>query len=288
MDRDCHSQLRRDIVSIDDLPGEKVCVSVAWDWMFLGHTPTGINDEFRVCLEASTVNRSKRLQSLAIPEASLLFLAIEYLSQLRVQMNRLQLKSFIRGEGITDKSKKSHGNCKPRRILEGILSPFKIMVMQHQQEYEQLLKTANDFSVQETPVAHEYRPTAPTDPFGNDYYCKICHIELSNIYLHCDGCEDILNRDYNICSICYENQLYMNIHGNPSKSEAWTNVTHVGISSRSCTGHKNSRQVPCCSKCSQCCACSCECHTAFTLCYRFMTMEDELNLLSYIEKSLKE
>ena len=31
------------------------------------------------------------------------------------------------------------------------------------------------------------------------FVCKLCKEELSNVYMHCDGCEKLLNKDFNIC-----------------------------------------------------------------------------------------
>jgi predicted amidophosphoribosyltransferase len=41
------------------------------------------------------------------------------------------------------------------------------------------------------------------DPFGNDFFCVSCHQELGNAYMHCNGCEDLLQKDYNICITCH-------------------------------------------------------------------------------------
>lgn len=44
------------------------------------------------------------------------------------------------------------------------------------------------------------------DPFGNDFFCFLCHQELGNAYMHCNGCEELLQKDFNICLACHSNE----------------------------------------------------------------------------------
>lgn len=44
------------------------------------------------------------------------------------------------------------------------------------------------------------------DPFGNDFFCFLCHQELANAYMHCNGCEELLQKDFNICLACHSNE----------------------------------------------------------------------------------
>ena len=261
-----------------------MCVSVAWDWQFLGHTPRAINEELTVCMDASMVNMTKRLQSLAVPEVSILYLAIEYLAQFKVKSSNLE--SFVQLQCAT-RSKNQHGiKPDPGFVLNGILPSLQKLVMQHKEFYDQVHKSNDVFKVQETPNAHEYRATAPTNPFGDDYFCKICNKELSNIYMHCDGCEDILSKDFNICTECYRAKWYTGfIQMHPTEAVAWSNINHVCVYSGNCDCLKKERKLPApfCSKCSTCSACSCTCHRSFTLNFRFMTIEDEINLLNSIK-----
>ena len=42
----------------------------------------------------------------------------------------------------------------------------------------------------------------PIDPYGtSDYSCSICYQELCNTYMHCQGCERLLRRDYHVCRV---------------------------------------------------------------------------------------
>ena len=57
--------------------------------------------------------------------------------------------------------------------------------------------------IQNTPdVLHDPQKVT-VDPFGNDFFCMLCHQELGNAYIHCDGCEVILQKDFNICISCH-------------------------------------------------------------------------------------
>ena len=55
----------------------------------------------------------------------------------------------------------------------------------------------------QVPESHLNPLTRPIDPFGNDYTCKICDRELANTYFHCEGCEELIKKDYNICEECF-------------------------------------------------------------------------------------
>ena len=41
------------------------------------------------------------------------------------------------------------------------------------------------------------------DPYGSWYYCVICKCELADLYYSCDGCENVMRREYNLCSDCH-------------------------------------------------------------------------------------
>merc|ERR1712157_271046 len=51
---DCHADQRRQLIQSKGIAGEeKLCVSVAWDWMYRGVTSAGINKEVCTVLEGS-------------------------------------------------------------------------------------------------------------------------------------------------------------------------------------------------------------------------------------------
>ena len=72
---DCHFELRKKKLSSKQLLTETNCCSIAWDWMFKGVTSEGINREMSSILECSRLLSEYDLQSLAIPETALIFLA---------------------------------------------------------------------------------------------------------------------------------------------------------------------------------------------------------------------
>ena len=79
--------------------------------------------------------------------------------------------------------------------------------------------------------------TRPVDPFGNDYTCKICDRELTNTYFHCEGCEELLLKDYNICDECFTaDRFKCNTNMNDEKLFDWaTNIHHIGeVSKKRC------------------------------------------------------
>ena len=78
-DLDCHEKPRRECLpSIQD--EDLTCRSIAWDWMFKGVTSAGINREVSSIIECARLNQSEEVQSLAIPETALLFLALKHLT----------------------------------------------------------------------------------------------------------------------------------------------------------------------------------------------------------------
>lgn len=125
----------------------------------------------------------------------------------------------------------------------------------------------------------------PTNRYGaGDFYCKICYEELSNVYMHCDGCEKLLNKDFNICSGCHMMGRYKSFHQmHPFNSKTFAILNHTGNK----TSLRKSR-CPCkngkeCVYCTYCTGCSCRCHQRFTVHYRFMEQSKELELLQQAE-----
>merc|ERR1711862_31189 len=80
------------------------------------------------------------------------------------------------------------------------------------------------------PNSHENPQKFPVDPYGNsDFMCKLCSQELSNIYFHCDGCEQLLSKDFNICIQCYSEKTYMiNYQMHPMNPKRHSTINHTG------------------------------------------------------------
>ena len=108
----------------------------------------------------------------------------------------------------------------------------------------------------------------------------ICNEELSNIYLHCIGCENLLSKDFNICTVCHEQQKYHKLFIMDHENRDDYKFQHIScrsnlleLESRNCLCHTR------CSGCRCCKVCSCQCHTNFSLNFRFMNIEDEKKML---------
>ena len=100
------------------------------------------------------------------------------------------------------------------------------------------------------------------------------------MYMHCDGCEKLLNKDFNICSGCHMDGKYKVFHQmHPFNPKAFSILNHTGNKSQlrqSRCPCKNGKE---CAYCGFCTGCSCRCHQRFTVHYRFMEQENELELL---------
>ena len=88
---DCHFRLRNELIARNDIKTDQLCTSVAWDWMFLGSSYTGINEEIMSTLECVELLQRKGHQSLAIPQLSLLELAKYHLAKIRYYENQRSL-----------------------------------------------------------------------------------------------------------------------------------------------------------------------------------------------------
>ena len=78
---DCHAKLRRRLVIDNNIKFDDLCISVAWDWMFLGASCDGMKDEISRTLECVDLAQIHGRQSLAIPQLSLIELAKFHLAK---------------------------------------------------------------------------------------------------------------------------------------------------------------------------------------------------------------
>lgn len=102
---------------------------------------------------------------------------------------------------------------KKKIVLRGILPALRHVASQQVDAFQKAEASQRPMdarvSIADRPNSWENPQIYPLDPYGNsDFFCKLCHKELSNVYMHCDGCEKLLSRDFNICVDCHEEGRY--------------------------------------------------------------------------------
>ena len=259
---DCHHDLRKDILPTLD-HSKLLCVSIAWDWMFKGVTSEGINREVSSILECARLNQRHKLQSLAIPEVALLFLA----------------ESFTAEHDQQTTGDSSFPDTKT--VLRGILPGLSYVVHRHASAVLSS-RRKRKVAINSRPNAEEDPSQYGIDPYGNgDFLCRICMEELSNVYMHCDGCENLLKKDFNICVACHSEGGYkISRQMHPFDSKRVSTLNHTGNMKL----NRSNTRCPCkngivCIHCEFCTGCSCKCHQNFTLHYRFKCIKSEICLL---------
>ena len=71
---------------------------------------------------------------------------------------------------------------------------------------EMVRNDADHLRSSEMPQSWENVDAYSMHPYGNtDYNCSICFQELTNTYFHCNGCEELLQKELNIscCTIIH-------------------------------------------------------------------------------------
>jgi hypothetical protein len=261
---DCHAELRAHTIANQCIEMEEICVSVAWvswlagwtmtptercltdeqcfsfsqDWMYRGITAAGINREITSTLECAALNRKHEKHSLAIPELSLLQMA-------RTIAPSLTPSTVGSVGGLAFGSSKSASSYQPvdptvEEVCRGILPSLDFVVQKHLLALEKAEATKGGginygerVTVAERPNSHENPSLFPVDPYGNgDFFCKLCLKELSNVYFHCDGCEVLLSKDFNICQECHaEKKSARLIMMHPTNPKRHSTVNHTGTHS---------------------------------------------------------
>ena len=286
---DCFAEIRRNIIETKGLEGqEKLCISIAWDWMYRGVTSGGINREVCTVLEGSTLNRMNNVKSLAIPELALLQMAKTIPA--RSSNGAVQNLSFL--DDL--KKKKKHNSfyeSTKEEVCGGIYPGLSIVVGQHikalnveeckSEEKGKRLSIANFPDTQENPSI------CPLDPYGDsDFECKLCNKELSNVYYHCDGCEKLLSKDFNICQGCHVQGHFMcKVQMHPSNPKRHATLNHMGDFKYDRQSRCPCKNGPACNFCGWCLGCSCRCHSYFTMRTRLCTMSDEERLLQSVKET---
>lgn len=268
---DCHSDLREETLrklrmeGIDF--GSIVNFSIAWDWSFLGWTAEGINREMVAALEYALRNRNvlQPKQSLAIPKLCLLKRCMQ--SEAHLSAGKAEDPQFH------------------HKILRGLLPALEFVVSHEKRSV--LLATSQKVG---NPNTSENPDLFPVDPYGNsDYTCSICFQELCNTYMHCQGCERLLGKDYNVCTECHalgkhrefviKNSWVDSVDSCINHTGAFPASTHEGYSCG------KTKLCPFCRFGRECC---CRCHSEFSLEQRFFRQEQLCKLLSGTRKIVGE
>jgi hypothetical protein len=238
------------------------------DRSFIGITAEGINRELASTLESAAFCRKyTTCKSLAIPETAILRIA-DSVPEDMIPHNILQL-AFLG-------SNRTEHKLSWREILRGILPSLRYVIERDSKFYN---GPSKKIIINDLPDSHVNAAHHGIDPYGNDYFCRICSHELANTYFHCNGCEVLLAKDYNICIDCYKEEAFatnvaMNQWNNASMA---CHFHHVGKPKRQCTSSLEHNMN--CSECLKCLFCNCICHTIFQKRYRFYTEERQRSVL---------
>jgi hypothetical protein len=225
------------VIQEEKLKEEQMCISVAWDWMFRGASATGINREISSVIEATILNRKQGKVSLAIPELSLLRMARMYPTSEVDLPAEMSFCQFISGSGSGSDDDPKPFEPSKTEVCLGILPALRHVVGQHVSSMEMASQTKSKSTARGERVTIAKRPNTaenpqayPVDPYGNsDFMCKLCSKELSNVYFHCDGCEQLLSKDFNICQKCHsEKKFMMVVQMHPMNNKRHSTINHTG------------------------------------------------------------
>ena len=246
--------------------------------MYRGISAKGINRELASTLECASLCREYSSKSLAIPETALLKLASRLPRKMIDQQSREG--PLLHKPAMADTEFRSNWT----EIARGILPSLRHVINRECETPDcdsAKRRKANSDDVEPDSFL-DYAGTT-VDPFGNDYYCKLCDHELSNTYYHCEGCETLLAKDFNICLQCFMQKKFLqNTKMHQGKKEAMhSNNHHVG-EPVACKCHPAAADM--CSYCKKsmtCCCCTC--HTVFTKRFRFFTKSRLQEILQNVE-----
>ena len=243
--------------------------------MFLGVDAQGINREVSTIIENADRIRNRKTKTLAIVETCVYSMA----------------------ETASRRSLSEQVPSGPE-VAKGILPSLEVLVQRNtgpvelvttatlnpelrSERMEELLFGVACVEVGTVPDADTNPATRATEPYGNDYTCKICDKELPNLYFHCEGCENLLKKDYNICISCFSDGSFLRYTPMRDTKKRFSDLHHTGhtvenLGSRECP----CKQGVCHGGCKKCRACSCKCHKVFSKRHRFRSNDQTLNLLS--------
>ena len=231
----------------------------------MGLSSSGIKQEVASMLECAKLCKSNGLKPLAIPESAILRLAF-----------------LLLDKRLTPGVAKDQHHPNWLHIATGILPFLRDIVSRETGKLKGVQKGNNT-----VPADVDSDPDAEYsfNPFGSDYYCKICSSEIANLYFQCQGCRKRLHQEFNICLSCYEEKKYLiNMAMKPSEPAEIMSFQdhHVVETSTPCRKcNKN------CRHCNKCLECSCRCHKILLERRRFYTKECLSKMLLSCEDIVK-
>jgi hypothetical protein len=235
--------------------------------MYTGINSEGINREVVATLECTSLNKHNKKMSLAIPKTAILHIAKALEANLILRSFSTKAEAAAAAEADVEK-------------IKGILPALRHMVALD----SQVLKKREGVISSIIPISSEDLESTELDPYGA-YFCKLCHTELFNSFMHCNGCESLLGRDFNLCTQCHQEGTFERFHQmHPSAADDnVSTLNHTGKMARACSCQKHST----CLKCNGCVGCSCKCHTEFTYKWRFYANDKLREMLRVLEEAVK-
>lgn len=85
---DCQSAICTKVINECAIKKDIVCLSVAWDWMYLGKTCEGIQEEVAQTLDSVKLAMENGLESLSIPQLSIIETTKVNLAKYQVAVRR--------------------------------------------------------------------------------------------------------------------------------------------------------------------------------------------------------
>jgi hypothetical protein len=253
----------------------------------MGLSAEGINREVSSSLEcASLCRQHKTSKSLAIPETAIIKLA-SILPSIKDRLSRQEPLLIVPAV--------SYSEYRPpwKDLARGILSSLRYVVKRDCNEHYDYCESIEPrqtnpdpkgfvLNVDKVPDSHRDAYEHPIDPFGNDYFCKLCDQELSNTYFRCNGCEKLLAKDFNICSQCFdEREFLQNIEMyEVTRTVMASSFHHIGATNGKCT----CQHPGACLACQKCVLCCCNCHKDFNKRCRFFTESRQKDLLGHCKE----
>ena len=161
--------------------------------MFLGLSDMAINRQVAFILESANQCRKEKVGCLAIPRAAIIKLAYT-----------------LAEDGRDENDSDDEFDYLPSTIdiARGILPSLQYVI--DEEVKKSGVKTDRKTEKTDSQINSLNRPNM-VDPYGNDYFCILCKTELFNLYYSCEGCEDLLDKEYNICFRCYNEKEYLRI-----------------------------------------------------------------------------